>query len=55
MLAGRRRPSILVLASLVLCSMGGLIALGDDDSEDLLLCDSVCINEVMTNADGWGC
>ncbi len=52
MLAGRKRPSILVLASLVLYSMSGLIALGDDDSEDLLLCDSVCINEVMINADG---
>lgn len=53
MQTGRRGFSLLVLLSLILWSSSGMASPGKEDSDaGNPICVSICINEVMSNADG---
>tara|TARA_X000001036_G_scaffold259521_1_gene241258 strand:+ start:375 stop:632 length:258 start_codon:yes stop_codon:yes gene_type:complete len=53
MQAGRRGFSLLVLLSLILWSSSGMASPGKEGGDvESAVCKSICINELMPNADG---
>ena len=53
MQAGRRGFSLLVLLSLILWSSSGMASPGKEGGDvESAVCESICINELMPNADG---
>ena len=53
MQAGQRGFSLLVLLSLMLWSSSGMASPGKEDGDNgVAVCESICISELMPNADG---